>query len=285
MTSASASVLRQVFESVGSNERLAVLIRAYFDESDDGVHGRGLLVVAGYVFLPSQMRKLEPLWRKMLVKYDIPYFHMSECNACDGIFAKSSDEECDLCARDAIKIARECTSHGVAYVMWQDEYREIFEDAGFDCDAYSFLLWTALIHVSKWRDANRPKSGLSLLFEDGYKTKSRANELLQIMSQDPRYKQDMRVTSHSFFNKDCSYHGQAADLLAWQVRKANSNQLAGKPIRKDTIALIEGRSTKTIFYDRAQLISIRDKFVAHSGSMASASRILFNPDGPLYFWE
>jgi hypothetical protein len=89
------------------------------------------------------------------------------------------------------------------------------------------------------------------------------------------------VTSHTF-DKDCSCAGQAADLLAWHVRKGNANQAAGNPVRKDTLALIEDRSIKTIHYERARLMLIRDDFIRKSGSLERAARILFNPDGPLY---
>jgi hypothetical protein len=267
-----------------------VLIRAYFDESAEGKAGHGFLAVAGYVLTGMKLQNLERDWKRMLVQYQLPYFHMAECNASDplkpeNVFSHLSEQHRDDCARKAIGIARSQTLHGAAYFLKQEDYQEILESPGFNCDSYSFLLWTALMHIGKWRDANKPSADLSLFFEQGYKTQPRANELLKIVSKDPRFKQDMRVTSHAFFNKENSYPGQAADLLAWHVRKLKVAETEERPYRKDTLALIKDVSVKTIFYDRTLLMMMRDGFIRHSGSLARAARILFNPNGPTYEGE
>ena len=138
------------------------------------------------------------------------------------------------------------------------------------------MLWSALIHVGKWKDQNKPQQSLSLFFEQGYSTQSRANELLQYAIQDKALRRGgPGIISHSFFDKDCSYPGQAADLLAWNVRKGNANVYAGKPLRGDTRALIEGRITKTVFFDRKRLTLLSEDFVKKCGSLAVASRQLF----------
>ena len=267
-----------------------MLIRAYFDESAEGTAGRGFLTVAGYVLSGTKLQNLERDWKRMLAQYQLPYFHMSECNASDplkseNVFSHLSAQKRIDCAKKAIEIARSQTLHGAAYILREEDYQEILEGPGFNCDSYSFLLWTALIHIGKWRDQKKPNADLSLSFEQGYRTQSRADELLKIVSQDPRFKQDMRVTGHDFFKKEDSCPGQAADLLAWHVRKIRANQAEEKPIRKDSLALVEGVSVRTISYDRTRLMMMRDDFVRHSGSLARAARILFNPNGPVYEGE
>jgi hypothetical protein len=286
--SSTGTALREVFEGIAGAKGLAVLIRAYFDESAEQKVGHGVLTVAGYVFEDEGLRGLEDEWAKLLETYRLPYFHMTECNANDplppeNIFCHLTKPERIQAARDAIAIARRHPLHGAAYVVWQEEYREILENCGFSCDAYSFLLWSALLQVSKWCVANRPGQSLSLFFEQGYKTQSRANELLQFVIQDKvvwRNKGRPPVISHSFFDKDASYPGQAADLLAWHVRKGNANVSAGKPVRKDSTALFEDRSIKTVHYHREQLIEIKDHFVLKSGTLERAAQILFRPIDP-----
>lgn len=267
-----------------------MLIRAYFDESAEGTAGRGFLTVAGYVLNGTKLRNLERDWKRILFEYRLPYFHMAECNASDplkpeNVFSHLSERDRIDCATKAIGIARSQTLHGAAYFLKQEDYQEILERPGFNCDSYSFLLWTALMHIGRWRNENKPSADLSLFFEQGYKTQSRADELLKILSQDPRFKQDMRVTGHAFFSKESSYAGQAADLLAWHVRKLKVNEMAERPHRKDTLALIKDVSVKTIFYDRTLLMMTRDGFIRHSGSLARAAKILFNPNGPIYAGE
>ena len=268
------------------------MISAYFDESAEEKVGHGVLTVAGYVFEDAGLTGLEREWRELLRTYKLPYFHMAECNVDDpqppNVFAHLTKDERIEAAKVAIAIAREHPLVGAAYVVKQEEYREILEDGGFVCDAYSFLLWSALLQVAKWCTQNRPQQSLSLFFEQGYKSQSRANELLRFAIQDKaawRSKGRPPIISHSFFDKDCSYPGQAADLLAWHVRKGNASAFAGRPIRKDTIALFEDRVIKTVHYPRSQLIEIRDHFIEKSGTLERAAHILFTPIDPFLFEE
>lgn len=276
--------LREFFEGISGGKGPFVLICAYFDESAEQKAGHGVLTVAGYVFEDDGLRGLEDAWAKLLENYHLPYFHMTECNVDEplppNVFCHLTKPQRIQAAKDAIAIARKYPLHGAAYVVWQEEYCEILEHGGFACDAYSFLLWSALLQVSKWCTANRPDQSLSLFFEQGYKSQSRANELLQFVIQDEivwRKKGRPPIINHSFFNKDASYPGQAADLLAWHVRKGNANVSAGKPVRKDSSALFEGRSIKTVHYHRERLIEIKDHFVLKSGSLERAAQILFTP--------
>ncbi|WP_432284671.1 hypothetical protein SLT36_23545 [Aminobacter sp. BA135] len=263
------------------------MIHAYFDESAEEKVGHGVLTVAGYIFEEDGLRGLEGEWAKLLETYRLPYFHMTECNADDplsseNVFSHLTKPERIEAAKGAIAIARKHPLHGAAYVVWQEEYREILEDGGFGCDAYSFLLWSALLQVSKWCITNRPQS-LSLYFEQGYKTQSRANDLLQFAIQDEavwRNKGRPPVIRHSFFDKDASYPGQAADLLAWHVRKGNANVSSGKPVRRDSTALFEDRSIKTVHYPRERLVEIRDHFILKGGTLERAAQILFTPIDP-----
>ena len=273
----SGSQVREVFLGIAGGKGLAVLIRAYFDESAEAKMGHGFLAVAGYVFNGAGLNGLEKKWKLLLRNYKLPFFHMAECNEDkpkpNNVYFHLTKQERIDAATQAIKIVREHQLHGVCYILKQEDYKEILEDDGFDCDAYSFLLWTALLHVDKWRKKYRPKQPLSLFFEQGYNTQSRANELLQYSTQ---AKNGPKINSHTFFQKDASYHGQAADLLAWHVRKYYYNFSVGKPARKDMLALIKDRSTKTIYYDRACLQSIKRDFCKVSGDLKTASKTLFS---------
>ncbi|MCC0033960.1 MAG: DUF3800 domain-containing protein [Hoeflea sp.] len=283
-----ASYCANFLEGISGEKGLAIVIFAYFDESAEQTVGQGVLTVAGYVFEEEGLRGLENAWADLLRKYRLPYFHMTECNVDDplppdNVFCGLTKPQRIQAAKDAIAIARKYPLHGAAYVVWQEEYREILEDEGFACDAYSFLLWSALLQVSKWCVANHPTQSLSLFFEQGYKSQSRADGLLQFVIQDDivwRKKGRPSAIGHSFFDKDTSYPGQAADLLAWHVRKANANLSVGKPVRKDSSALFDGRIIKTVHYPRERLLDIRDHFVQKSGSLERAAQILFTPIDP-----
>lgn len=275
---AAESVFRQIFRSIGGGRGVAVLISAYFDESSESDSENGLLSVSGYALDMAGVDGLTPEWQKMLADYRLPYFHMNPCNANAGIFEHLSGDECDRCAREAIRIVRAHPLHGHSFVLDQTEYREILQNQGFDCDPYTFMVWSAFIHVNKWVHQNRPDQKISLFFEYGYKTQSRANDLLQAISQD-HWGGKNHMVSHGFVKKECSEPTQAADLVAWHVRKGYESLRKKKPIRRDTKALIEDKKIFTIEWTAERLRALSVDFIKKSGSLENAAKTIFSrPD-------
>ncbi len=271
------SIFYNVFRNIGGGKRLAVLINAYFDESAEGNSKDGLLSVSGYVLDMGGAKGLIMEWQAMCTKYRIPYFHMNECNARAGVFVYLTKNECDQCAREAIRIARKYSLHGHAFILDQSQYREILQDQGFDCDPYSFMVWNAYIHVHRWIHENRPDCKISLFFESGYKTQQRANELLQAVSQDDWGGRN-RLASFSFVDKRDSEPAQAADLVVWHIRKGYENLRCGKPIRKDTNAIVKDQKILTIDWTAELLRNTRDQFLEKSGTPQCAARTIFSQD-------
>lgn len=270
------SPFRQILRGMGGETGVAVLISAYFDESAENDSQNGLLAVSGYVLDLDGVNGLIPEWQALLGKYRLPHFHMVECNVCKGVFCHLSDSECDLCAREAIRIARAYPLHGHAVVLDQGVYRQILQNEGFGCDPYTFMVWTNFIHVNKWVHHNRPTADISLFFEQGYRTQSRANELLQAISADKIGGKENRVIGHAFVAKEKSEPTQAADLIAWHIRKGYENKRNDKPVRGDTRALFDDRKILTIEYTAAKLAEIRDDFKAKAGSLKAATELLFS---------
>jgi hypothetical protein len=274
------SIFARIFQGVGGGKRIAVLISAYFDESSEADSKSGILAVCGYALDETGVRQLSRSWQRMLSKYGLPYFHMTECNSNTGIFEQLNANDCDRCARKAIKLARKYPLHGHAYSLDQSQYREILQNRGFDCDPYTFLVWTAFIHVYKWVHKNKPDYKISLYFEKGYETESRANELLKAALHDPFVGGiPNRVTSFSFVKKEDSEPTQAGDLVAWHVRRGFQHERQKRGFRKDTLALIEDRHIFTVEFNAERLEGIRDDFVQKAGSLENAARLLFSPSG------
>ncbi|MET4389371.1 hypothetical protein ABIB73_005142 [Bradyrhizobium sp. F1.4.3] len=280
MIRAADSVFLPVFRSIGGRDRVAVLINAFFDESSEGDAHNGLLTVSGYALDLAGVGRLTAEWQTLLDDYRLPYFHMAECNACDGIFEHLDNTECDNCAREAISIARAHPLHAHSFVLDQPQYREILQDQGFDCDPYSFMVFSAFLHVNKWVHENQPTRRISLFFESGYRTQKRATEVLQYVTKD-NLRGKNRVDSYTFVRKEASYPTQAADLIAWHIRKGYENLRYGKPVRKDTKALLEDRTVLTIEFNESRLEEIRDNFCRKSGNLSNAAKVLFSDDDVL----
>jgi hypothetical protein len=250
------------------------LISVFFDESTDGDANNGLLAVCGYALDEIGLESFIPEWKAMNSLYRLPYFHMNECNSNKGIFEHLTEVECIECAREAIRLARLYPLYGHCCVVDQKEYREILQDQGFDCDPYTFMVWTAFVHVNLRVRNNKPDHEISLFFENGYKTEARAAELLRLLSKES-WRGKNRVNSHRFVAKEDSEPSQAGDLVAWHVRKAYQNKREGRPVRRDSKALFEGRANWTIRWTPERLRNIRSDFLDRHGSLDAASKTLF----------
>lgn len=277
--SAADSVFLQVFRNAGGGKRIAVLISAFFDESSEANAKTGILAVCGYALDEAGLKRFVPAWRRMLHRYRLPYFHMNQCNAQKGVFSHLSETDCDKCARKAIKLARKYPLHGHACVLNQTEYKEIMQDNGFDCDPYSFLVWSTFIHVNRWVGFNRSDHKVSLFFEAGYETQKRAGDLLKASLKDKRAGTLNRVVHAGFVKKEESEPAQAGDLVAWHVRRGYEHINKQKGFRPDTLALIEDRSIKTIHFNADRLRKIRADFEAKTGTLKRASQLIFSDSG------
>ncbi|WP_293217935.1 hypothetical protein, partial [Parvibaculum sp.] len=88
------------------------------------------------------------------------------------------------------------------------------------------------------------------------------------------------LASYTFVKKEESEPCQAADLIAWHVRKGYEYLRAGKRVRPDTMALIKDKKTLTIEFDSKRLKKLRDDFCRKSGDLKEASKLIFsNPEG------
>ena len=278
------SIFYSVFRGIGGGNRVAVLISAYFDESAEGHSKDGLLSVSGYVLDDDGIIKLVPEWQKMLKDYRLNYFRMSECNTPSvkdkGGFGDLTRDECDLCAREAIRIARSYPIHGRAFVLDQTEYKTILQDCGFDCDPYTFMVWSAFSQINRWILTNKPDHKMSLFFEDGYHTKKRSNELLEALSNDSWGGRN-RITSYSFVKKEESEPTQAADLVAWHVRKVCEYQRDGKAVRTDSKAIFKDKETWTVQYTPTLLHHVSDELCKKAGNLENAARLIFSDEPPV----
>ena len=257
-------------------EGVAVLIHGYFDESSEGSCQDGIFSVSGYVLDRNSAVSLEVDWAAMLNLYRLKFFHMCECNSNSGEFAKNTGEECDLCAREAIRIAKKYPLHGRATVLVKSDYIEILQNEGFDCDPYTFLVWYMFVQMNKWVKESRPESKMTLFFEDGYQAAPQAKSLLRIFKDEGRAGKNC-LSAYAFVQKEESLPTQAADLIAWHIRKGYENMKKNRPIRQDTKALFEGNIILTEEFTRDKLMHLRSKFLTSHNNLREASDSLFRP--------
>jgi hypothetical protein len=102
------------------------LLEAYFDES--GSHeGAPVLCVAGYLFERTKREQLDLLWKSVLDRYQLPFFHMVDCAHGNSPFNKLTKEERIAVESEMIAIIREHASFGFAVAVVEKEYNELFQ--------------------------------------------------------------------------------------------------------------------------------------------------------------
>ncbi len=262
---------------LGLREGFIIVLHVALDESGDGDAENGYLAVGGYVFKYPQQQQFQRRWRAMLKRYDLPYFHMVDCNSKRGVFAHLTEDECDRCARQAIAISRETISFGHAAIVSQRVYKTVLQDNGFTCDAYSFLAFVAISQIAKWRNAHSPKRRMNLCIEHGQESYRQAHTILSEMLYDPRLKSRFMVASHSWVKKEESVECQAADLLSWHLRSAYVNREKRKGTRRDSLALMVGQPVNITNLDLVQLEILRLKLEQASGSLHNAAKAMLEP--------
>jgi len=218
---------------------VVALAEAYFDESGTD-EGNQFLCVAGYVFKKENALKLGIEWRKMLGKYDLPYFHMSECAHRVGIYQHLTKEDCDNAAREAIRLTKLYASKGIAVSLDKQAYALIPKDGLFD-NPYALVCGQVFFGVRDWADETGFNGDVAYFFESGANGFGNANSAMHRMYNEPKLRSDFRWGSHIFIEKERAIPLQCADLLAWHWLTHNKRIQKGEKIRKDFKSLIECR--------------------------------------------
>lgn len=194
---------------------LVAVTQVYADASEIG----GYLSVGAIVFRKKYINAFEKEWRAMLRRYGLTYFHMTDCNAGKGEYSALSDEECDSCARLAIKIILKYASSGTIFSVKQSDFYEIITKKGISPNPFTFGAWRMLFDVAHWADDNDPSARITYIFEAGDDHQSDANIMFSSILEDAERCSRFRYRGHAFLPKKTSLPTQAADILAWHGAK------------------------------------------------------------------
>ena len=121
---------------------------------------------------------------------------------------------------------------------------------------YTFAVFGCLTNIERWAQRTGYTGKVAYFFEAGHEKQSEANAVLTELAKKPQGQQ-FRYFSHTFADKSDAPPLQAADMLAWQMRKFHKDRLDGKDEpRKDFVALIRPHD-RGIDYTRGSI----DEFV------------------------
>jgi hypothetical protein len=233
MTSAESPFTLSCFDGTD----VVAVMEVYSDASEIGDH----LAIGALLFRKKDIKPFEKKWRAMLRKYDIAFFHMTDCNASPprGPFKGKTEGECDDCAREAIAIILEFAKRGAIFAVSKSDFNEIIGERGMMPNPFTMCAWWILFDIAAWAEANDPIARISYIFEAGDDHQKDANTMLDGVAENPERVAMFRYRNHAFLPKRITYPAQAADILAWHGAKHLHRRTQGNyRLRGDFDAII-----------------------------------------------
>jgi hypothetical protein len=224
---------------------------ACFDCSSDGKSDpHPATVVAGYVATVEQWASWEYDWRLVLAAFDVPYFHMREFNGFGGPFSSPKWRSSLYRAEFVSRLANVTTQWTLGSFAGRMEQR-IYEDANQLCEVERFLNPYAACGrdcAVRVRNFVRNELGsnfpIDFVFERGDQGVGMLNSLMEQSElphpvfKRPRFAKNAQLD----VNDPPAISLQAADLLAWEVRRAVKDTANQKRLRKSMKSLQSARN-------------------------------------------
>ena len=194
---------------------------AYFDESGtDGVSKS--VVVSGVIAGNDQWRDFENAWKRALDNARVTRFHMRDFAHSLREFKnwKGDEDRRSKFLKELIEIIRRNTRHTFSTAVIITDYQSINQKYQLSEYASPYVIgaFQGVVDVAKWCNAHEYIEPVNVVFEDGVKHKG---EFLAFY---------VPANFHKIsYAKSTQFIGfQAADLVAWETRKAIDQLHAGK---------------------------------------------------------
>lgn len=212
---------------------------AYFDASDDPAGNRDReTVVAGYVSTVEEWAQFEVGWKLTLAKFDVPYFHMREFAARQGVFKDhrwKSEAYKTLFLSDLIHVIKGWTVASVACRMKQsifDKFNAMYElDKRFN--PYTICGRDCAAQVRKFiREQCNPALPVAYVFEAGDQGRGLLMAEMEASGLPlPIFKRPRPTNSDLDKEDPFPVQLQACDFAAWELRRGIKDTIRGNTLR------------------------------------------------------
>jgi hypothetical protein len=244
---------------------IVVITQSFFDESYGD--GKNILCVAGYTFTGTGAREFDRDWRKMLRRYELPFFRMSACNYGAWPFDKLSEQECIEVETEAINLIGRYAVFGNAVTVDEDGFERIITSDGIVSTPYELCAWIGLTAARHELGKRWPVTGMSFFFEEVFKHQPQADRMMKNLFQSAELKAFYAYKSRSFVSKEECPPAKGADLLAWQWWKDFTRRQEGKTkSRGDLEALLSKVPHRALHIDEATMKQMVSELNRMAGS-------------------
>ena len=197
------------------------MLKAFIDDSGSG--DTKYFVMAGYLGSVSAWECFDERWRSVLDHSPrVPYFHAVEANSLrsDGVWAGITEQERDSKIDGLIEVIKSLDIQAVYVRLKQSDYNEIFKgkvpekwDSWYYCLFSSFVSLSGLVLAEGFGS----EGPIEFVFDNHEKYKKHGQQFYE----GSRLLIQEQTAPNIHFRDDKDLPPlQAADLLAWQVRRA-----------------------------------------------------------------
>jgi hypothetical protein len=209
------------------NDALVAVIRGYFDNSgDENDPQHKHLTVGGYLANEGQWERFEKAWKANLEEFGLPYLHMKEFAHHLPPFDrfKKDEPERRRFISKCTSIIGECQPKAICHSIRIPDVKRFNADFQQKIDAISFCLYTAFVDIHQSYGKN---NRIELIIDKIEKPHNKIDKA-EAYSRTDTFYADPASTIDTLPLKDPdSFINilpiQAADFLAWELRKSTEN--------------------------------------------------------------
>ena len=233
------------------------MLIAYMDESGDHDRlgkepGSEIAVIAGYVATKDQWLRFEWRWNNVLTKFGVRVFHASECAHRKNEFSGWSDEKRTDFHVQLARVINENILVGIGGVVLLSDYNSVLPDwaKGEVKHPYYFCFAVMMRTLRQFREGFLPAEPIDFVFDRKKSFEGVLSDMFNnLRDNSPNHRG--RLGEVSFRAKDEVIQLQAADYLAYEVRRYAADQFIGsaRPTRKTMESLMSDRHLAVGFYD------------------------------------
>ncbi|WP_315807376.1 MULTISPECIES: DUF3800 domain-containing protein [unclassified Bradyrhizobium] len=204
------------------------VLTGYFDDSK--TDGR-VLTLAGYVGGERHWQMFEDQWAAVLDRFEVPYFHMKEFGQPKekSVYEKwlppeeHNRERAHFMAGLVRAIGRSQLK-GFSSIVRISDLERFNQENGLSLEAYPLAVYANMVTIGR---AN-PKAVVSLIFDRAEQIGSKLIKAQTYANSDTYYRGVTDRIQLTALSKSLTWRNvrplQAADLIAWEVRKHHLNQ-------------------------------------------------------------
>jgi Protein of unknown function (DUF3800) len=216
-------------------DALMAALKVYLDDSGDSTnpkHQESVITVAGYVSNMDRWEHFEWLWADVLAGYEIPYLHMREWWNRDGIIYREIKNDAEREAHffgDLIQTIKDTMLCAVSASVRLRDLRAFNQRECLNINALSFGLYACMIELR----TRFPQDDIQIVIDKITKPQKHIGLAVQYAEMDTFEALRADEIPITPLGKTESFKTilpiQAADFLAWEVRKYGNDRMGWIP--------------------------------------------------------